>query len=1241
MIQRTRTAARRSGDDYQDLVATDALLKVLKHPSRYQWVKLEAREAGKLDDVLLYRSDGAVIATQVKFSTNPLRPGDPWTWDKFLAPSKSGSSLIQDWHESIRLLDREYRKTIPRLVSNRSATEELCLKSNGLVDAASIDPDILKRIEEQLGNETSDFLERFHFDIDEQDFSELDERLLYEFQALGGTERGWQSLREAIRRWIRCEDLPSSGLIRVEHIRRESHWRVLTPLPQNFEVPPDYTLPTSFHPAFLKRVIQNSGSVIALTAGPGVGKSTYLSYLVQQLKDVDVPVVRHHYALQQTEPGSERLDADRVTESLMADIRADLHSLLGTLAERNPDPDDFSSWLNEVGDHLRKDNRKLVVVVDGLDHVWRAEESRFELNKLFRRLIPVPEGVSLVVGTQPVEDSNLPVSLLQVAPREEWDELPRLDVQDVNVWLTHHLELIPTELRSRNEEWHLLQLANSLHDRTGGHPLLLRYIIERIALNGERLTINSVEAISETPARSVEEYYRSLWLTLPLEAKDLLLLIATAGFTWPEGALLKCLQIIGYDRKSSLVAIGSIQHLLAQDALGQRAFHSSLLLYAKQQPEFPGREIELRSTIIEWLDLHAPEYWRRSHLWLLQLGAGIAEPIIAGTDRRWVVKALADGHPAEDVASVLQAAAWKAIEIRDFPSYTDRGLLADYVGAIEIYDDARYWMFTAQLLLNTDSYLERRATASINRLSDRLILGMGVHQAQNGATKEARICLNELSRRISRYVHPPEVSVDWQRRYVALAELAGAMGLPGDRFAEYLSQFGEGYQVTVAENWIAGLRRRRDVRSAIQVLKLTAASEVRRCLSRYVAAQAAGEWLNLSSSEKDYMDPLYLALYLMFSGSQPATARPAEPSPPANSMEYSYDDYPGVVGRYIHEHFFYLVVSEVQSPGSAGVWRPHPDGDPWLNSLLSSLARGAIDFAETWCKERKLLITAAYNATSSVKRPGWEGSIASRRQAEGVEIALRTITEDLLAYRGAITGDPQLRWEEAEIIAAHRFSGFRDLLQACIEETYTIPRESILSLCLKIQGELEAYVEPFAERSEIFARLAVICARSNLIDKGRQYLYQAGENLIGYGNHKDISLDTALDVLEVVGERFDQTQQLLKLAPAIASVMEFTDGDGTSHLPAEFGEMLIRFEPGLAVNYVRELMDTEEYSDAESVLQELVRTGGLTDPIVRALVSTCIEPQSIRILEERREGPNLTTSEILGSAQVFLEVRRE
>ena len=134
---RIRTGARRSGDDYQDLVAAEALRRLLKHPSRYRWVKFEAREAGTLDDVLVLRADGTVEASQVRYSTDPLRSGDSWTWQKLLEQPKGRLSLIEAWHKSVAKLDETYETTEPRLVSNRRAGDDLLLTPRGYVDFVS------------------------------------------------------------------------------------------------------------------------------------------------------------------------------------------------------------------------------------------------------------------------------------------------------------------------------------------------------------------------------------------------------------------------------------------------------------------------------------------------------------------------------------------------------------------------------------------------------------------------------------------------------------------------------------------------------------------------------------------------------------------------------------------------------------------------------------------------------------------------------------------------------------------------------------------------------------------------------------------------------------------------------------------------------------------------------------------------------------------------------------------------
>ena len=128
----------------------------------------------------------------------------------------------------------------------------------------------------------------------------------------------------------------------------------------------------------------------------------------------------------------------------------------------------------------------------------------------------------------------------------------------------------------------------------------------------------------------------------------------------------------------------------------------------------------------------------------------------------------------------------------------------------------------------------------------------------------------------------------------------------------------------------------------------------------------------------------------------------------------------------------------------------------------------------------------------------------------------------------------------------------------------------------------------------------------------------------------------AMEAIEAGAQHFESRERLwFKLAPPIASVLEFTDGDETSHLAARLGSLLLRLDPRLAIVYMISLMDAEQYGDVEEVLRDLVETGDLTDPVVRALVSTCIEPDSIRLLEQRASGSDPLAEAVLGVSPGF------
>ena len=68
----SRSGARRSGDDYQDLIAIEVMLEFLESPQSFSAVAFEVVEKGSLDDVVRYSADGQhTDLYQVKYTLHP------------------------------------------------------------------------------------------------------------------------------------------------------------------------------------------------------------------------------------------------------------------------------------------------------------------------------------------------------------------------------------------------------------------------------------------------------------------------------------------------------------------------------------------------------------------------------------------------------------------------------------------------------------------------------------------------------------------------------------------------------------------------------------------------------------------------------------------------------------------------------------------------------------------------------------------------------------------------------------------------------------------------------------------------------------------------------------------------------------------------------------------------------------------------------------------------------------------
>ena len=189
------------------------------------------------------------------------------------------------------------------------------------------------------------FFTAFQFHADHSDYTVKRDSLSRRFQNLGGDQQGFNNLLENIRDWVKLK----KHHILLEDIRRAAQWTVLEDIYQGFNIPDSYVLPDNdFYQNFKTRLLHTKERLTVLTGAPGVGKSTLLSYLKQELKkDDDIPVIRHHYYLSQDDTTGDRYSWAVVSQSLMGQIKENHSRILGDLCNKNPNPKEFRSWRSE------------------------------------------------------------------------------------------------------------------------------------------------------------------------------------------------------------------------------------------------------------------------------------------------------------------------------------------------------------------------------------------------------------------------------------------------------------------------------------------------------------------------------------------------------------------------------------------------------------------------------------------------------------------------------------------------------------------------------------------------------------------------------------------------------------------------------------------------------------------------------------------------------------------------------
>jgi hypothetical protein len=1231
----TRSGTRRFGDDYQDIVALETIVDFLEHKYQYQYILVEATSKGSLDDVVSVKKDGSFELKQVKFSGYPDTEGDAWTWEKLTEKDYGEKSLIEKWASSFELVKKQGKIFKASVESNRRSDEiqGTLDRDNHVILDKITDTTIKNKIIEQIGGEerAKEFFSIFCFNLNRPNLSELEASVKKRFFGMGVTQNGWMNLKDELRSWVREKNKPlPEGRITYEIIKKAVNWLELKQLNEKFPVPSDFVVPSEkFHEQLLKDLKTSETGCIVITAPPGMGKSTYLSFLYNYLDSIELPVIRHHYYISEQDRTVGRSKPEAVAESMMSEIKSKYPDFLGDLQDKNVDFEVFSSWLDSLGKEFRKKEKSLIIIIDGLDHAWREKQSFSELADFFEHIFPTPKGVVVIIGTQPIDDQKVPPRLLQAAPREKWRQLPPLDLKALRKWIVNYESKIslPKENEIRNNI--LDNFAEALHKKSGGLPLYLHYAMKKIQEQELEINLHTIEGLPECPHDGVTGYYKMLLQSLCDEGRQILYLLATCPLPWNQNRIVECLEPKIPNTSQIIKSVRETRYLMKEDICGLTLFHNSLYVFLKEQPDYSTYSSTLRPLVLSWLDKKAPEYIRWQYLWLMKAENGDEEPLIMGPNRKWVVEAISKSFPRNGVSQILSRSALAALRKKNMVRVVEIGFLLDYYNSVfDFQSESIDNLFFAQLATNDDTSFTAFICSNILVRTHKQLL----HFSECNKEKQALVkdCYNELyeRQRGNRYESYREDHLRWRsliNSFLGTAALLEDINLTS--FVERLIKAESEGIPDALDIFCQALRKNRKSSGFRELLKLSMPQKDLSAVLRHAILLSFEEGFDLSNEVLSNSTHPFAAIYASTRGLSKYSIGSIEfPSTSLFDLietnPYSKND---ELAQTFYDLFFIFAANCLWHDSKRNDEWIEQVNNWWIKEFITLLNEAAKELPQLINNPSKLSFDWLYGEVNSLRRPTWLEDRHNVVYGECAEKAVNQIALDLFTIIAATGKKSEITKAELEnAFSTQYFDPWTWIDMLVSLGRNWLSKETLNWVKSELELRINSSIKPFSERAINYSRLAALFALHRNKEFAKAFVEKAADNLLAHGYHKDITLFLVLDALEFCyNAKVPETKNwLMQTIPAILWVTEFTDGDETRYLPKELGDIISKYEPNILPSLYDWLIEQEDYDNANALIHSFIENADLSDPINKAIAQTAIDEKSLLLLHERSKTEN-------------------
>ncbi|MFJ2991236.1 ATP-binding protein [Pandoraea sp. NPDC087047] len=1200
------TAITAAGYIYQNRQGLRVLCDWLDAPARYTKVKFECDDEAVapmgLDDIVVERSDQRVELHQIKFTPSPDR--HPLCWDWIL--SKTGKtersrSMLRKWFDAFKALDPARIGKLT-LTTNRlpDADIEACLDGDNICFAKLPDAKRFEVIAE-LGSEQDceAFFSQLHILHSDKGFETLEREIDARLRK-HGTPEGIAILKSVALNWATQKDSPPpDGWIALEQVRAILRSTPPAPLPEDFAVPLGYEAPDeTFHREFIRDTVATVGGVIVLTGPPGRGKSTYLSALCDALAESDVPTVRHHYFLSTTERGLDRVNSYAVEQSIEAQVK-----------RRHPEVSAPSGSLRMLLEacalHYKAQGKPFVLVLDGLDHVWRINAAdKRPLEDVFSQVIPCPDNMVLLVGTQPVDDAQLPADLLAIAPKSEWRTLPAMSENAVLSYLRKavHEGRLSTGLAGCDEaERRLQDAATALRTKTNGHPLHVIYATSELEHAGGTLSEWDIGRLRGDLSKDAKFYYASLWERLPPSLKDTLRLVCAFSFFWPRTAFNE----IAAKVRDAEPDVAKVEHLLHSSAAGLKVFHESLAVFVRATAGYADRVNELTPAVAYWLESSAPTALRVNWLWTVQARLGAPENLITGLTRDWIMLRLEEGYPESLFDLLLSDALVAALDTKAFAdAYRLAHLRERMVGGSKFQmqdgDMARLVSFT--LTLTSDMGVVNEAVASRHEADILRVAAIGMALHSRGDTVLAETCGEEafrrfrgLSRFSSRYTS--NTGADEFEFLVSTFARLGVLGTNSTALNKLIS----GNAPVVWLPRVRMLIEEGNLDDLMAAAASLAPGEKKNVISDACVRAAAIAGVRIVERD-DFSEIARTPLVAAVEAALSKDSKPLTEPIPVEWLKGNYYDRAEDLATLAHHWFFsgvhlnLCMAAEGQTEFNL-VRAPTYEDRANITDFLNALSSAAVHVAHCWWRGEFVDFHELFELLRIVEfrrfREGYDASSA----ADDFRRALHCIACDI--WRGSVllghSGTVVLSEDTME--AAGRCTWFDD---ASFRAQYAsgllakMSDEAAATFIHSQRNQLDAEIrQETSVHLQTPLQLCAIALAHELHTSARELCKQTWELTTGYSHRKDPTLNNTVDAIGYLAEAApDDARRLLSLiAPQIHHILDYTDGKGTWHVLAAADRLLAKLKPSALVIKFDEHTSAGDWSKAEDSLHAYVRQG--------------------------------------------------